>query len=81
MCVNPTHNSGYRIVKNPDESVVMRIKSALKENGGYCPCQIEQTSDTKCLCKDFHDKLGDPDFEGYCICGLYNKVKVGNENE
>ena len=27
------------------------IKTALKENGGYCPCSIEQNADTKCMCK------------------------------
>lgn len=78
METKPQH-SGYRILQNPDKSKVAKIRESLRENEGYCPCQIERTSDTKCLCRDFHDKLGDPNFEGYCICGLYNKVKVGNE--
>ena len=26
------------------------ILDKLKENDGYCPCRIEQTPDTKCMC-------------------------------
>lgn len=51
------------------------IKTALKENGGYCPCSIEQNADTKCMCKEFRDQIKDDDFEGYCHCGLYQKTK------
>ena len=46
------------------------IKSKLKENGGYCPCRLEQTEDTKCPCKEFR---GQED-QGECHCGLYYKV-------
>ena len=62
---------GIRI--NEDQSVVNAVREALKENGGYCPCRIEKTEDTKCICKDFRDKIKDPEFEGYCHCTLYYK--------
>ena len=48
------------------------IKEAIKKNGGYCPCQLEMTEDTKCMCKSFRDQT-----EGECHCGLYKKVIVG----
>lgn len=51
------------------------IKTALKENGGYCPCSIEQNDDTKCMCKEFRDQLKDESFYGMCHCGLYEKVR------
>ena len=51
------------------------IVTAIKENGGYCVCAIEKTPDTKCMCKDFREKIADPDYEGYCHCMLYYKEK------
>lgn len=50
---------------------VLKIKKALKENDGYCPCQLIKTKDTKCMCKSFREQK-----EGYCHCGLYNKEKI-----
>ena len=29
------------------------ILKLVKANDGYCPCAIEKTPDTKCMCKDF----------------------------
>lgn len=45
------------------------ILDKLKENDGYCPCRIEQTPDTKCMCKDFREQTN----TGTCHCGLYIK--------
>ena len=58
---------------NSDQQLVSKIREALKANEGYCPCRIERTEDTKCMCKEFREKLDDPDFEGDCYCGLYHK--------
>lgn len=57
---------------NPNKQVVDKIKQALKDNDGYCPCMIAKTPETKCMCKDFIEnvKVGDK-----CKCGLY--VKTG----
>ena len=58
-----------KITLNPNKEEVERIRRAVRENGGYCPCQLEKTSDTKCMCTNF---VNDPN-EGWCHCGLYFK--------
>ena len=52
------------------EDILMRekIREALKENDNYCPCRIEKTDDTKCMCKEFREQES-----GECHCGLYVK--------
>ena len=52
-----------------------QILQALKDNSGYCPCRIDHTPDTKCMCKEFRDME-----EGTCHCGLYIKTKAKKEN-
>lgn len=54
---------------NPNEDRVRQIREALKSNGGYCPCRIDQTPDTKCPCKEFREQK----IPGECHCGLYVK--------
>ena len=49
------------------------IKKKLKENSGYCPCRLDKTKDTKCMCKEFREQIADPNYEGYCHCMLYYK--------
>ena len=56
---------------NENKELVNEIREALAKNNGHCPCVIEQSEDTKCMCKDFRDKIKDSNFEGYCHCGLY----------
>ena len=60
---------------NDNEEVVKVIKEGLKAKGGYCPCRLEISEDTKCICKEFREQLEDPDFYGYCHCMLYYKPK------
>lgn len=57
-----------RITTNPDTEYVQEIKHKLKENGGYCPCQLVKNKDTKCMCKEFREMES-----GMCHCGLYLK--------
>lgn len=47
------------------------VKEAVDNNGGYCPCRVSKTPDTKCMCKDFREQE-----EGNCHCGMFNKVKI-----
>ena len=47
----------------------------VKENRDHCPCRLEKTPDTKCMCKEFRDQIADPEFEGFCHCMLYYKEK------
>lgn len=60
---------------NEDREVVALIQEGLKRTGGYCPCRLERTEDTRCICREFREQMADPDFEGYCHCMLYYKEK------
>lgn len=62
-----------KVTLNTNEEVVRSVKEGLKRTGGYCPCRIEQTAETKCICQEFRDQIKDPAFEGYCHCMLYYK--------
>lgn len=57
---------------NCDERKVREIREALLENDGYCPCKVERSDDTKCMCKEFRSLQK----EGVCHCGLYQKVII-----
>lgn len=54
---------------NPDHIHVQEVRAALKANGGYCPCRLEKTPDTKCPCKEFREQT----VPGLCHCQLYMK--------
>lgn len=58
------------VVKDVDK--VSKIKEALERNDGYCPCRLEKTPDTKCICKEFLESTS----IGACHCGLYIKSEV-----
>lgn len=59
-----------KINLNPDKEYVEKVRAKVKENQGYCPCKLERTPDTKCICKEFLEGL-----TGMCHCGLYIKVE------
>lgn len=61
------------IRKNQDTEQVKRIQEALRNNDGYCPCSIIKSKDTKCMCKDFRDKITNG-YIGLCHCGLFESV-------
>lgn len=58
-----------KIIVNPDPNIVNDIRNKLKENEGYCPCRLNKTPDTKCMCKQFREQDS-----GICHCGLYIKI-------
>lgn len=58
------------IILNPDREMVNAAREALKANNYYCPCALIKNIDTKCMCKDFRDKMLSG-YEGECNCGLY----------
>ena len=60
-----------KIILNSDKKLVAEINAELKENGGYCPCVLEQTPDTKCMCKAFREQ----DYPGECHCGKFVKIE------
>jgi hypothetical protein len=47
------------------------MTKAVIDNNNYCPCMIEQSDDTKCMCKEFKEQ----DFEGECHCRRFKKMK------
>lgn len=61
-----------KITVNTDKELVEEIRKKLKENEGYCPCALEKTSDTKCMCKEFLERKE----SGPCHCGLYVKSNI-----
>lgn len=40
------------------------IGDLVARNGGYCPCMVRKTEDTRCPCAAFRGG-------GECICGRY----------
>lgn len=64
-----TFTDRLKVVVSSDTEKVNAIRKALKENDGYCPCEIHKTSDTKCMCKAFREQTT----PGPCHCGLYVK--------
>jgi ferredoxin-thioredoxin reductase catalytic subunit len=59
-----------RIKVSEDKELVQEIREKLRANDNYCPCRIEKTPDTKCMCKEFREQS-----IGECHCGLYVKVE------
>ncbi len=59
-----------KIKQNPDKEFVKSVREQLKENKGYFNCVLEKTPDSKCMCKEFRDKV-DRGETGVCHCGLY----------
>ena len=59
-----------KVRENSDKKLVAQVRKDLREHHGYCPCALLQTEDTKCMCKDFRDKI-ENGYVGECNCGLY----------
>lgn len=51
-----------------DKEFVEQMREKIRANNGYCPCVIDKTPDTKCMCKEFRMMKS-----GTCHCGLYIK--------
>ena len=64
-----------KIAFNEDRKIVEAIREGLKKKNGHCPCRLEETEDTMCMCKEFREQIADPEFEGFCHCRLYFKEK------
>ena len=65
-----------KVITNPDKEFAQEIKKQLKANNGYCPCALERSPDTKCMCKEFREMLERGE-SGSCHCGLY--ITEGDE--
>lgn len=62
-----------KIVETSDKTLAREIRTKLKENAGYCPCRLSKTPETKCMCKEFRDKITRNE-TGACHCGLFEVV-------
>lgn len=51
------------------------ITEAIQKNDGYCPCKINKSNDTLCMCREFRETMGD----AVCHCGLYTKIWLGDQ--
>ena len=60
---------------NDNKEIVDSIRQGLLKKEGHCPCRLERTEDTMCMCREFREQIADPDFERYCHCMLYYKEK------
>lgn len=59
-----------KIKLNPNGKIVRKVRRAVLDNDGYCPCRLTKDEDTKCKCKEFREQVarGKP---GMCKCGLF----------
>lgn len=58
-----------------NKEIVKTVLEGLKHNKEkygkkYCPCSLERSEDTVCMCKEFREME-----EGICHCQLYIKTK------
>lgn len=58
-----------------NKEFIENIREKIKENDGHCVSKPEKTPDTKCICKEFKDKIERKE-KGKCQCGLYTITKV-----
>ena len=61
-----------RVTINDDKQLVKEITANIRANDGHCPCAIEHTPDTLCMCKHFREQVAEGQ---YCNCGLYKKIE------
>ena len=40
---------------NEDKEIVAKIREGLKRKGGHCPCKLEVSPATKCICQEFRE--------------------------
>lgn len=63
-----------KIKPNPDTEFYNKITQAVNDNDGYCPCMLQKTEDTKCMCKAFREQ----ETGGFCHCKRFIKTEVNN---
>lgn len=61
-----------RFIVTQDKTHADKIRKALRENDGYCPCRITKDESSRCVCEDFIKNIKSGE---YCHCGLYKKVE------
>jgi hypothetical protein len=56
---------------HPSSEIFLEVSNAIKDNGGYCCCEIEKNEDTSCTCRKFREQQE----SGFCHCGRFFKVR------
>lgn len=64
-------NNELKIKPHPNSEIFQEVTNAVKDNEGYCCCEIEKNTDTECMCKKFREQ----ETSGFCHCGRFFKVK------
>ena len=64
-----------KIIQNPDKAKYDEMTQAVKDNDGYCPCELEKTPDTKCCCSAFRHQT----IPGPCHCQRFIKIEVDDD--
>ena len=54
--INYNEVINMKIRLTSDEEQRQTIQQALQENDDYCPCRLQKTPDTKCMCKEFREQ-------------------------
>ena len=62
-----------KIAYNLNKEEAKKLEEEIKLNGGHCLCAVQKSMDTKCMCKEFRDKINEGYF-GPCACGLYKSI-------
>lgn len=63
------------VKQTDDKELLQEILKQLKENNYYCPCALDKSPETKCMCKNFRDQI-DKQEPGECDCGRYEIVII-----
>lgn len=61
-----------QIFVTQDKEHEEKIRAALKNNDGYCPCKLGKLQENICQCEEFLNQ----DSKGFCHCKLYFKAEV-----
>lgn len=62
-----------QIKQTEDKELLAEILRQLKANDRYCPCALDKTPDTKCMCKKFREQISRQE-PGECDCGRYELI-------
>ena len=65
------YGGSMKIKTVDDKEFVKKVRLALAKNDNYCPCRVNKTPDTKCMCKEFRES----EVGTICHCGLYEKIE------
>jgi len=62
--------ASFIVTKTKDKQLEKEILESLAARDGHCPCALIINDDSRCMCKDFRDKI-ENGYVGECNCGLY----------